>query len=698
MVSLRPHSGVILNFNPVTQVILALGWRCYEGVAVDILVINTGGSTSKFALYREGEVYCYREVEIAPEVRQLPVQAQLEPRYRQLREFLSTERIAVDRLAAIACRGGILAPLPRWGVYYVDQHMLDDLASGRYGEHPSNLSAQLGHRLTVDEGRDLPLFVVDPITIDEFPSRSRLSGVPEVERRSRFHALNLHYVCRLAAASLGRSLDQCDLVAVHLGTGISVIAVEQGRVIDVNDALLGEGPFTVERAGTLPLRGVLELAELYPLRVLREKFAKQSGFRAYLGTSDFRQVEERIKRGDEYARLVFDAFMDRLVKEIGAMVGLLDGRQQAVVVTGSMLRSELLSRELPARLDWVGKVILYPGNFEMEALGEGVERVLRGVDEAYPYPSEERKVSVITDFHELRRAAAEVESASPLILAGGADPRWRDLIRTLAHVDPGRLVVVDTPEKVARLNHDRLPPKVEVVSSEHPAKLAVQRALSERGVLVKLSISTDRLLHELLAAISGLYPPDRRPFLSHVAVLENRRSRKLLLITDGGLNVAPDLEQKIKILRNAVWVAHVLGIERPKVLLQAGMEDHGQDFPAIRDAREIRRRWQAGEIPDCIVDGPYGVDVALSADAARAKGIESPVAGQADIIVAANLEAANMAVKSVLLFTGAHWAGVIVGGPIPVVLGSRGDDPESRLLSVALGRVLSRALEVQATA
>jgi phosphate butyryltransferase len=205
--------------------------------------------------------------------------------------------------------------------------------------------------------------------------------------------------------------------------------------------------------------------------------------------------------------------------------------------------------------------------------------------------------------------------------------------------------------------------------------------------ILKGKIKTNTLLKAVLQVIhEEVKNGDRR--LSHITVLENPRMNKLLILTDAGMNVAPGINEKIQIMQNAIKVAHSLGIEKPKIIFAAGMEDTGQDFPAISDAREIVKRHKAGEWQDAIIDGPFGVDVGLEPDAAKEKKIDTPVAGDTDIIMVPTLEAGNISIKMVLYYQMTIMLGVVVGGAAPILLVSRAHPPRAKLMSAALAKII----------
>ncbi len=251
--------------------------------------------------------------------------AQLEFRSQAISTFID----GIDSLDAIAARGGPLKPIAA-GAYQINEAMLQAYRDCLYSKHASNLGALLADKIC--STFEVPGFVVDPVTVDEFIPEARISGVPGIERKSRSHALNIRYCVGQAADEFGHSPESFDGVVAHLGSGFSIAALQGGRMIDVNDGLLGMGPFSVERAGALPLRGVMDL--LFKDRLtepkLIELFSKKSGLQGYLGTSDFREVENLI-RTDAFAKAIYDAMVYQISKEIGGMYAALNGKAQCLV-------------------------------------------------------------------------------------------------------------------------------------------------------------------------------------------------------------------------------------------------------------------------------------------------------------------------------------------------------------------------------
>ncbi|BAS29135.1 butyrate kinase [Limnochorda pilosa] len=356
-------------------------------MAFRILVINPGSCTTRLALFED--LVCRQQVTLEHPTF-LPPDEDLERRIGSIEAWLSEVDQPVD---AIAARGGMLHPLPG-GTYRVNDAMCEDLRTSRYGWHPSNLAALIARRL--GEQREVPQFVVDPVVVDELEDVARISGLPSLPRRSVFHALNQKAVARRVAASLGMRYEEAHMVVAHMGGGITVGVHAGGRVIDVNNGLDGEGPMSPNRAGTLPAGQLVDLC--FSGRYTRDQVCRmlvgQGGLVAHLGTSDAREIEERIRRGDEEARPVYEAMAYQVAKAIAAGFAVLKGRIDACILTGGLAHSEFLVGRIRDRIDWACRVVVSPGEDEMLALASGVLRVLRGQEEARTYlatePSEGR--------------------------------------------------------------------------------------------------------------------------------------------------------------------------------------------------------------------------------------------------------------------------------------------------------------------
>lgn len=350
-----------------------------------VLAVNPGSTSTKFGLYAQGalaKVWTLRhdEADLAP-FKGKPVLAQEEYRLGLILSTLDAEGISLDGIDAFVGRGGMLRPMVS-GTYRVNDVMIGDLRRAMRGDHASNLGAILADRLARANGA--PAFIVDPISVNERAPVARLSGSPAFERGPFCHALNSKAVAKRFATEEGKSYGALRLVVAHLGGGICISAHADGLMIDATDAQQ-EGPFSPERSGSVP---VYQLAQLcfdgrHQRHEVEAMLMGNGGMRAYLGTADLREVERRIADGDETAALVFDAMAYQIAKEIAGMAAAaLEGRLDAVLLTGGMAYSERLIAAVTRRIAWIGRIAIFPGEEELVALSEGVVRVLSGEEVA----------------------------------------------------------------------------------------------------------------------------------------------------------------------------------------------------------------------------------------------------------------------------------------------------------------------------
>jgi butyrate kinase len=309
--------------------------------------------------------------------------------------LLRAAKLNLARLDAVVGRGGLLRPVPA-GTYRINDRMLHDALHPAGREHASNLGAVLAHELAAQVG--ISAWIVDPVSVDEMEPLARISGLPEIERRSFSHALNLKAVARQAARDLGTPYERLNLIGVHLGGGITVSAHRRGSMIDVNQALDGTGPFSPERAGGLPVGDVVRMCYgLLPVdgdrsRGKRPRYAEVmrtivggGGLVAHLGTNDAREVERRIDAGETHARLIYEAMAYQIAHEIGGMAAVLKGEVDGIYLCGGLAYSDRLVDWIVERVAWIAPVRVYPGQFEMAALVHGVLRVLDGIEPAREY-------------------------------------------------------------------------------------------------------------------------------------------------------------------------------------------------------------------------------------------------------------------------------------------------------------------------
>lgn len=345
-----------------------------------ILTINPGSTSTKLGYYRDREAEVVETLHHSnEELAEFDnIAEQLPFRRDAIMAFLEQHDIRPDRIDAFCGRGGLLKPISG-GVYRVGPLMKTHLKTARYGEHASNLGAILSDELARLAGSK-PAFIVNPVVVDELQDVARLSGMPDNPRISIFHALNQKAVADRYAESCSRQYEDLNLIVTHLGGGITVGAHQNGRVIDVNNGLSGEGPFSPERSGGVPTLKLIELcfSGRYEPETMKRMAVGKGGLVAYLRTNDAREVEERIAQGDEKARLVYKAMAYQIAKEIGAMHVVLHGKTDAIILTGGMARSDLLIGWIREMVGTLADVIVYPGEDELLAMAEACSQVLSG--------------------------------------------------------------------------------------------------------------------------------------------------------------------------------------------------------------------------------------------------------------------------------------------------------------------------------
>jgi butyrate kinase len=351
-----------------------------------ILAINPGSTSTKFGLYDGEKRIISQKIQHDPAVLSAcgTVLNQRELRRDCIMKNLDAAGIPLSSLDAIAGRGGLLKPIES-GTYLITEKMIEDLHSATASIHASALgaiiAAEIAGKLAISA------YVVDPIVVDEMDRNAKLTGMPGVERSSVFHALNQKAIARRLAAALGMSYENARFIVAHLGGGITVGAHRYGRVIDVNDALSGEGPFTPERTGAVPATPIINMcfSGEYTETEMIEKVTGRGGMKAYLGTSDIRDVQKMINDGDEFAALVLDSMAYQVSKEIGAMAAVLEGLVDGIILTGGLAYSTRFTGAIKQRVDKFAPVHVFPGEDEMLALVSGVLRVLRGEEQVTPY-------------------------------------------------------------------------------------------------------------------------------------------------------------------------------------------------------------------------------------------------------------------------------------------------------------------------
>src|SRR5664279_3005471 len=335
-----------------------------------ILAINPGSTSTKFSLFEEDELVFEKTLRhSAEELKNFErITDQFHFRRNLIMKELSERKIDIESIAAVVGRGGLVKPIES-GIYKVNQKMKDDLTTGFSGQHASNL----GGLIADDIASSLccaSAYIVDPVVVDELQPIARISGNPEIERKSIFHALNQKAVSRLYAASVNRKYEDLNLIVAHMGGGISVGAHKKGKVIDVNNALNGDGPFSPERSGGLPSGQLADLcfSGRFTHDQLKSMITGKGGMVAYLGTNSFIDVCRLAENGDEKALLIREAASYQIGKEIGAMAAVLKGEVDAIILTGGMAFEDANIKSIKSMVSFIADVIVYPGEDELKAL------------------------------------------------------------------------------------------------------------------------------------------------------------------------------------------------------------------------------------------------------------------------------------------------------------------------------------------
>ena len=342
-----------------------------------ILAINPGSTSTKIALY-ENEVSIFTKSlsHSADEIKKFnKISDQYEFRKQVIMDTVQEFGTNLSEIDIIVGRGGNMKPV-QGGTYKINEAMVEDLKIGIMGQHASNLGGILANAIATELG--IPSYVVDPVVVDEFEDYARISGMPEIKRKPKHHPLNQKAAARLAAKELGGIYTDFNFVVAHLGGGISIGAHKKGKVIDVNNCLDGDGPFSPERAGGLPVGSLVDLcfSGEYTKDEIKKRITGNGGLVAYLGTNDVREVQRRIKAGDEYAKLIYETMAYQISKEIGAAATVLKGAVNAIILTGGVAYDDEFISWIIERVEFIAPVKVYPGENEMASLVQGVLRVI----------------------------------------------------------------------------------------------------------------------------------------------------------------------------------------------------------------------------------------------------------------------------------------------------------------------------------
>lgn len=351
-----------------------------------ILAINPGSTSTKLSVFEnESELIQVNIAHSSDELRPFKrVIDQTEFRMNLIRRFLNDNGVNIKSLQAIVGRGGLLKPI-KSGVFRTNEAMLKDLRAARFGEHASNLGGILAHRMAREAG--CKAYIVDPVVVDEMDDIARVSGMPEIARKSIFHALNQKSAAREVARKIGKPYDKCNFIVAHMGGGISVGAHCRGAVIDVNNALDGDGPFSPERTGGLPVGQLVKMcfSGRYTLQEMKQKLVGKGGLVAYCGSNSFKDLKAAMQAGDAKARLLFEALACQVGKEIAMHGATLKGKVDRIILTGGLACDKTFVEKIKERVCHLAAVEVIPGEREMTSLARAVMAVLRKIEPERKY-------------------------------------------------------------------------------------------------------------------------------------------------------------------------------------------------------------------------------------------------------------------------------------------------------------------------
>lgn len=352
-----------------------------------ILVINPGSTSTKIAIYNHNKNTFQKNIK--HNIEELSVFEKISDQYEFRKKIILDELqnagIDLNDIVIIIGRGGLLRPI-KSGVYEVNDLMIEHLKHCQIGQHASNLGALISRGM----GEDLPnarILIADPVVVDEFDDIARIAGHPKFERKSIFHALNQKSIAKTYAKSRFQKYEELNLIVAHVGGGITVGAHSNGRVIDVNQGLDGDGPFSAERSGTLPIGEVINMCFSgdYTIDEIRKMITGEGGLVAYLGTNSVLEIEAKIREGDDHAKFIYEAMAYQVAKEIGAVSTVLKGKVDAILITGGVAYDERFVNWIKERVEFIAPIFIYPGEDEMRALAKNAFSVLTGEMEVFEY-------------------------------------------------------------------------------------------------------------------------------------------------------------------------------------------------------------------------------------------------------------------------------------------------------------------------
>ncbi len=355
-------------------------------MSIKSLIINPGSTSTKIGVF-EDETLLFEETlrHSTEEIAQYAsIVEQKDFRKNIILNLMKEKDFDMKSLNVIVGRGGMLKPIPG-GTYAVSDDLLNDLKIGKQGQHASNLGGILAKEIGDSIG--VPSYIVDPVVVDELMPMARYSGVPELPRTSVFHALNQKAVAKRYAKEKGAAYDSLNLIVVHMGGGVSVGAHEKGKVVDVFNALDGDGAFSPERAGAVPSGALIKMcfSGQYTEKEVYKKIVGNGGFNAYLNTNDMREVNKIVEEGNQEAEVIREAFILQVAKDIGSMACVLSGKVDQIIITGGIAYNKYVTDRLTERAGFIAPITVYPGEDELLALAQGAIRVMNGEEKAMEY-------------------------------------------------------------------------------------------------------------------------------------------------------------------------------------------------------------------------------------------------------------------------------------------------------------------------
>lgn len=684
------------------------------------LILNPGSTSTKAAVYSGVRLVAASDVHLVP-----GEPDGVEERVRLVKDWLDRVELSLTDVSGIAARGGFVGPIPT-GTYQVCDEMVDDLSRSPH-QHASNMAVPMALRLGEEVGSEVEITTTDPVSCDEVEAVYRVTGSSAFTTDgTAAHYLNLRAVCTMAAHLLAREPRSMHIIACHMGGGSSAMRFQDGQMVQVLPGL-GALP-SANRAGALPLKEIVRRMadQSYTLDDLKRDIVESGGgLLALAGTNDFKAFLTFYERGaSQPQREKMELLLDFFAGQFAAGIMRLAATEQpvdVVLLTGGLARSQRFCDRVISRIRLSCPVARVPGTIATQALAAGLIRTSARSRTLTPYVEAreelrarraredetlartifERPVlrrrggSPLTSVDELIAAAYSRGQLPTVAIVGGENEEALLAAKMANHEGAPRLakfLLVGPYSKIVQLAWELEVPiddeNFTIVDTEDPVGAAV--SLLEAGVadtLMKGSITTALLLKGCLRSLKARKVANNL-LLSHVALFEIPGRPKLVALTDAAINPNPNLADRLQILENAVGALHLLGIRCPKVAVISATEKTSDRVTSSVDAEKIAH--QLGGRRDLLIEGPISVDLALSPESAREKGYPGKIQGDADLLLAPNIDVGNAVYKAFTVTSKATVAASVLGGDVPLILTSRGDAARAKLASIALTLYLAR--------